>query len=67
MSDLPVRDAARALDPAWPGLRQFWDLVGTRDVVESQGLAGLTRRIVSGERIEKPAALRWSTVVGGGA
>ena len=67
MSDLPVRDAARALDPAWPGLRQFWDPGRTSDIVEPHGLAGMARRIVSGERIEKPAALRWSTVACGGA
>jgi hypothetical protein len=52
------------LDVRWWPLS---DLEETRDRVEPQGLAGLARRIVSGERMEKPAALRWSAAASGGS
>jgi 8-oxo-dGTP pyrophosphatase MutT (NUDIX family) len=43
------------------------DLQATTDLVEPQGLAGLAGRIVSGETMEEPVALRWSKTAGGGA
>ena len=52
------------LDVRWWPLA---DLLGTSDLIEPQGLAGLAARIISGESIEEPVALRWSAAAGKGA
>ncbi len=45
------------LDVRWWRLAE---LRATSDRVEPQGLADLAERVVSGERIDEPVALRWS-------
>ena len=56
--DIPILDVRW-----WP----LADLQGTADLIERQGLAGLAARIVSGESIVGPVALRWSEAAVKGA
>jgi ADP-ribose pyrophosphatase YjhB (NUDIX family) len=49
------------LDVRWWPLS---DLETTMDVIEPRGLAGLARRIVSGESLVPPAVLHWGAAAG---